>query len=131
MGRDNMFDILSIQKQGSWRDLNTQKNHPKFSRTCSLRASKFRFCFCWLTPAIFFPHPVLVRLFTTLTVLNVVLSVTVEFLLKADSEYPEHVGLKLTLATPGNSLRYYTHWSAHQSLALALPKERAPVNSQQ
>jgi len=37
----------------------------------------------------------------------------VEFLLKTDSGYPKDTGVTLfTPATPGNPLRYNTHWSA-------------------
>jgi len=37
----------------------------------------------------------------------------VEFLLKTDSGYPKDKGVTLfTVATPGNPLRYNTHWSA-------------------
>jgi len=44
----------------------------------------------------------------------------VEFLLKTDSGYPKDTGVTLfTLATPGNPLRYVTHWSAPPVSALA------------
>jgi len=44
----------------------------------------------------------------------------VEFLLKTDSEYPKDAEVTLlTLANPGSSLRFNTHWSAPPVSALA------------
>jgi len=53
-----------------------------------------------------------------------------DFLLKTDSWYPDDTGVTLfTLASPGNPLRYHTHWSALPVSALAHSKgARGPVH---
>ena len=59
-------------------------------------------------------------------------ALTIEFLLKTDSEYPRDAEVTLfTLANPGSSLRFNTHWSAPPVSALtrSVLGEDVPVTS--